>query len=44
MQFTTIATLFAATASAAVLKRADPTSYAVTEFYAGCIPHSTYCR
>lgn len=43
MQFTTVAVLLAATASAAVIKR-DATSYAVTNFYAGCTPHSTLCR
>ncbi|XXH00731.1 hypothetical protein Hte_007081 [Hypoxylon texense] len=37
------ATLFAAAASAAVISRQESTVFAVSQFSAGCIPHSTQC-
>ncbi|KAI4859201.1 hypothetical protein F4820DRAFT_440551 [Hypoxylon rubiginosum] len=38
------ATLFAATASAAVIcRQSQSTVFAVSDFSAGCIPHSTQC-
>ncbi|KAI1860187.1 hypothetical protein JX265_010111 [Neoarthrinium moseri] len=40
----TLATLLAATASGASIPcPQDPTSYAVTKFFASCIPHSLTC-
>ncbi|KAI1142110.1 hypersensitive response-inducing protein [Hypoxylon sp. FL0543] len=42
MKFLTNAALFAAASAAAISKRDSPV-FSVTEFSAGCIPHSTQC-
>ncbi|KAF2995132.1 hypothetical protein E8E14_001808 [Neopestalotiopsis sp. 37M] len=39
----TFATIFAAAVSARTLTQRDAESYAITDFYASCIPHSTLC-
>ncbi|KAI0128379.1 hypothetical protein BJ170DRAFT_325495 [Xylariales sp. AK1849] len=44
MKLNSALTLFAATASAASIRKSrQTTSYEVTKFYANCIPHSTFC-